>query len=128
MSSTPQQRARRRRLASLLAVIGIMGLFLATWAVPEGIIHWARATADEAPVPLSPRGWFAIISGPIALVVGGVLSIAAFQLARSSREPRTDEDRELDEQWGDEAMLDFDPTEFNRGHRSARLQERDRWS
>lgn len=127
MSSTPQQRARRRRIASLLAVVGITALFLATWALPEGIIHWARAASDEAPVPLSPRAWFTIISGPIALVVGGGCSIAAFQISRVNREPRSDEDRDLDEQWGDEAILDFDPTEFNRGHRSARLKEQGRW-
>ena len=37
-------------------------------------------------------------------------------------------DRQIREQWGDDAMIDFDPTEFNSGHRSARQRERDRWS
>lgn len=129
MSRTPQQRARRRRLANLLAVIGIMALLLSTWAVPMGIINWALATADEAPVPLSETGWFPVIAGPVSLVLGGVLTIWAFQLSRSNREARTLEDRVLDEQWGDdEPFHDFDPTEFNRDHRSARLREQDRWS
>ncbi|GAA1344012.1 hypothetical protein GCM10009594_19550 [Kocuria palustris] len=127
-SLSPQQRARRRRIAGLLALVGIVLLLVSTYAVPMGIIYWARATSEEAPVPLTDGALLTIIAGPVSLVLGGILSIAAFQITRAHREPRTEEDRELDEQWGDDAMIDFDPTEFNSGHRSARQRERDRWS
>lgn len=131
MPRTPkQQRARRRRVAGLLALVGIILLLVSTYAVPMGIIYWAQANSQEAPVPLTGGALLTIIAGPVSLVLGGILSIAAFQIIRSNSEPRTDEDRELDERWGDEALMDFDPTEFNSGHRSARQRERerDRWS
>lgn len=105
--------------------IGVFLVLFSTWAVPEAIIHLARATAEEAPVPMSQRGWFSAIAGPSALVVGGVLSIVGYQLLRLHREARSAEDAELDEQWGDEVLMDYDPASSHPGHRSAR--ERDRW-
>jgi hypothetical protein len=59
----------------------------------EGAQH-----GEDSPV-LRPIGAF-LMPQPIR-----ILSIAAFQITRSHREPRTEEDRELDEQWGDDAMI-----------------------
>lgn len=125
MMTTPQKRASRRRTAAAMLGIGLFLVLFATWAVPEGIIHVAHAAADEAPVPMSTLGWFSAVSGPIALVLGGVLSIVGYQLLRVHREPRTAEDVELDEQWGDEVLMDYDPASSHPGHRAAR--DRDRW-
>lgn len=128
MSTTPEQRARRRRTGGILLSIGVFGVLFSTWAVPMGIINVSWALSEEAPIPMDAGAWFTAISGPIALIVGGVLAIVGFQLIRIHSEARSAEDIDLDEQWGEDALVEFDPARFTPGHRSAReLEEHDRW-
>lgn len=93
--------------------VGIVLLFMATWMFPEGLIHVARATAEIDPVPMTGRGWFTAIFGSIALVVSGVLIFWGFWLRQANTDAVTDEDRALDEAWGEEAFTDYDLESFH---------------
>lgn len=92
--------------------VGMVLLFVASWAFPEGLIHVARATAGEYATEMSARGWFTSILGPIALVLSGVLLVWGFWLRQRSKEAVSEEDRVLDEAWGDETFRDYDPRDY----------------
>ena len=49
--------------------MGIVLLLVSTYAVPMGIFYWARATSEEAPVPLTDGALLTIIAGPVSLVL-----------------------------------------------------------
>lgn len=106
------KRARRHRLAGAMFGVGIVLLFVASWAFPEGLIHVARATAGEYATPMSTRGWVTAILGPIALVVSGALLVVGFWMRQRNKEAVSYEDRALDHAWGDETFTDYNPQDY----------------
>lgn len=107
-----RKRARRHRLAGAMFAVGIVLLFVASWAFPEGLIHVARATAGEYATPMSTRGWVTAIFGPIALVASGGLLVGGFWMRQRNKEAVSYEDRVLDKAWGDETFTDYNPQDY----------------
>lgn len=107
-----RSRARRHRVAGVMFAVGIVLLFVASWAFPEGLIHVARATAGEYATPMSTRGWFTAILGPIALVASGGLLVGGFWMRQRNTEPVSYEDRALNDAWGDETFTDYNPQDY----------------
>lgn len=107
-----RRRARRHRLAGAMFAVGVVLLFVASWAFPEGLIHVARATAGEYATPMSTRGWVTAIFGPIALVTSGGLLVGGFWMRQRNKEAVSYEDRALDEAWGDETFTDYNPQDY----------------
>ncbi|MDO5619708.1 hypothetical protein [Kocuria sp.] len=107
-----RRRARRHRAAGAMFAVGIVLLFVASWAFPEGLIHVARASAGEYAIPMSTRGWVTAIFGPIALVASGVLLFGGFWIRQRNKEAVSHEDRALDEAWGDETFTDYNPQDY----------------
>lgn len=119
MSVNPDQdaerrRVKRRRTGGAMFGVGMVLMFVASWAFPEGLIHVARASAGEHAIALSTRGWFTAVFGPIALLVSGTLLVWGFWLRQSNKEALSHEDRVLDNAWGDETFTDFDPESYRR--------------
>lgn len=110
--SRERARARRHRQAGVMLAVGVVLLFMATWAFPEGVIHVARATAGEDATPLSARGWFTAIVGPVALVLSGVSLFWGFWLRQRHTKAVSDEDRAVDDAWGAATLTEYDPTAY----------------
>lgn len=106
------QRARKYRLAGVMLAVGVVLLFVATWAFPEGLIHVARASAGDNATPMSERGWFTAIFGPIVLVASGVLLLWGFVWRQRYQKSLSDEDRAIDQLWGDAQLMDYDPDAY----------------
>ncbi|KAA9395638.1 hypothetical protein FCK90_01060 [Kocuria coralli] len=113
MNRTPEQRRRRQRMGGVMFCVGIVLLFVASWAFPEGLIHVARASAGPDAVEMSARGWFTAIFGSIALVLSAVLIFLGFGMRQANGETASEEDRMLDEAWGEETMTDYDLGSFH---------------
>ena len=110
------RRARRRRTGGWMLAAGLVALFVSTFAVPEALVHLARASAEGA--VLSARGVVTTAVGAVALLGGGTLAVLGFNWRRSAGEAPHPEDLLDDEQFGDDPLRPFDPDRYRGpGHR-----------
>lgn len=108
MSQTPDQhRARRRRRGATMMALGVVALFVATFAVPEALIHLAHASAEGT--ALSTRAVVVTVVGAVSLLGGGALAVTGFNRRRTAGEEPHPEDVLLDEQFGDGPVRPYDP-------------------
>jgi len=104
------RRARRRRTGGWMLAAGLVALFVSTFAVPEALVHLARASAEGA--VLSARGVVTTAVGAVALLGGGTLAVLGFNWRRSAGEAPHPEDLLDDEQFGDDPLRPFDPDRY----------------
>jgi hypothetical protein len=111
VSQTPDPHHARRRTGGWLLAVGVVALFVSTFTVPEAIHHLARVSAEDG-TGLSGRAVVVVVVGAVTLLGGGALAIAGFNWRRSAGEGPSQEDRLLDEQFGDGPLRPYDPDEF----------------